>query len=217
MNTTSLALTLVGFGLMMLLIGSRHLWKVHTWRPAAFNLICGVLALIAAAVLFVLSLNLSSYDTLRYQTPVAEISFTQLKNGQFNVRLMRIPSGSLQVFTVNGDEWRIGLRTLTFSGWPAWLGVQPKARLQEFSVRPAGEQDAARTVVLSGEPGPPLWDWAQAHPADEARMAAGVLESPFTPMADNARYRLLLTPTGVSAQAVNRSASSAADTSDTES
>jgi len=229
MNTTSLAITLAGFGLVMILIGCRHLWKVHTWRPAAFNIVVGTTLIVAAVALFMLFLNLSTYSTLRYQTPVAEVSFTQLKNGQFMVRLMRIPSGSLQVFTVTGEEWRVRAHTLWWQGWPHLLGMQTKLRLQTFvSRRAATKADAAqaeRNILLSGDPGPNLWEWAAARGAKAivsgaikpGAMNAGIVDSPFIRMADSARYRLIVTPDGVEAEAVNRSASSAMDEVDSDS
>jgi hypothetical protein len=223
MNVTSLAMTLAGFGLVMILIGCRHLWKVHTWRPAAFNIVVGTMLIVAAVALFMLFLNLSTYSTLRYQTPVAEVSFTELKNGQFTVRLMRIPSGSLQVFTVTGDEWRVRTHTLTWQSWPRLLGMQTKLRLQAFVSRHAaskpGAEQPERNILLSGDPGPNLWEWAAARGAkaiEPGAMNAGILDSPFIRMADGARYRLIVTPDGVDAEAVNRSASSAMDDVDSD-
>src|ERR1700751_2594149 len=108
MNYTALAATLVVFSLVLIALGCRRLWHARAWSAAA-NVGAGLTLLAAGICLFVVGFNLGTYSAWGDPTRIAELSFNGSEPHTFRVTLMRIPSGSLQVFNVSGEQWQLTL------------------------------------------------------------------------------------------------------------
>ncbi|MGE3531399.1 MAG: hypothetical protein AB7I12_06365, partial [Steroidobacteraceae bacterium] len=131
MDTTALALTLAGFGVLLILISyQRH--RHHRDVSAVLHGASGALLILGGTVLLTLTLNFNSYDELTADQPLAELNIEQSSPQTFRVHLMRIPAGDLQVLTLKGTLWQIEARVLRWHGWPTRLGLDANIRLEKL-------------------------------------------------------------------------------------
>jgi hypothetical protein len=121
--------------------------------------------------------------------------------------LVRIPSGDIQVFTLNGDEWQLDARVLKWRGWANVLGLDAQYRLERLSGRYRDieqERNAPRSVyALSDNPGIDLWTWTIDHPTWLPFVDAVYGSATYLPMADGARYRVNMSQSGLLARPMN--------------
>jgi hypothetical protein len=215
MNLQALSIVLALFGLMLCAIGLRALWRARFWSAGA-SLLTSALLLGSAGIVFVVATNLYTYSRLTYEAPVADIIFKSLGPQRFQATLIRAPSGEMQVFTVNGDEWQLDARVLKWRGWATLLGLDAQFRLERLSGRYLNieqERNAPRTVYgLSDNPGFDLWAWSIDHGKWVPFVDAVYGSATFLPMAEGARYRVTMSQTGLLARPMNTNATAAVDT-----
>src|SRR5262245_9126731 len=119
MDSTALALTLVGFGVLLIALSyQRHLH--HRTVAALAHGIGGGVLFLAGALLLAVAINFNTYDAWRENQPLAELSIEQAGPQLYQVRLMRIPDGDLQVFSLKGDSWQIQAQLLSWQSWARW-------------------------------------------------------------------------------------------------
>lgn len=214
MNLPGLSIVLMIFGLILGAMGLRSLWRAHFWR-AGTSLFGSVSLLGVAALVFVVTSNLYTYSRLTYEQPVADIIFKNTGPQRFQATLIRTPSGEMQVFTLNGDEWQLDARVLKWRGWANVLGLDTQFRLERLGGRFLNieqERQAPRTVyALSENPGMDLWAWSIDHPHWAPFVDALYGNATFLPMADGARYRITMSQTGLIARPMNANAVNAVD------
>jgi hypothetical protein len=214
MNLQAISVILILFGLILAAIGLRSLWRAR-FLSASATLLTSALVLAGAAVVFVVASNLYTYSRLTYEAPVADLIFKAIGPQRYQATLIRAPSGEMQVFTVNGDEWQLDARVLKWRGWATLLGLDAQYRLERLSGRYLDitqERDAPRSVFrLSDNPGIDLWTWSIDHPRWVPFVDAVYGSATFLPMADAARYRVSLSQTGLLARPMNTTATSAVE------
>lgn len=207
MNSTALALLLALFGVLLLALACRHLFKARFWT-AGVSIVCGFALLVVAGLLFIVALNLRTYERLTYEAPVAELSFNQTGLHSYRVTLMRLPGGDLQVFTLNGDEWQLDARILKWQGWANLLGLNAQFRLERLSGRyhdVETERTAPRSLYgLSNNPGFDLWQWALGRSQKLPWVDAVYGNAVYLPMADGARYRVSIGQAGLIGRRVEK-------------
>jgi hypothetical protein len=122
------------------------------------------------------------------------------------VTLTRLPYGRMQVFEVDGDEWRLDARRLDWSDRALALGLAPRAGLEELQSRRATTDGAGSSFPLGNPPGiasgtPPAgWPlWGRA-----AVVAQSATD--WQPMSDGARYLVRLYGTELRVEAANDAA-----------
>ena len=174
----------------------------------------GALLLAGAALFFVVSLNLHTYNRLTYEQPVAEIVFEARGPQSFRATLAQVPSGELQMFMLAGDEWQLDARVLKWKGWANLLGLDAQYRLERVSGRYrdiAQERNDERTVYgLSENPGLDLWTMSIDHKRWLPFVDAVYGSAVYLPMADGARYVVTVTQSGLLARPTNDVAKAAA-------
>jgi uncharacterized membrane protein YbhN (UPF0104 family) len=99
------------FGLLLLILACQRLFRARFVAAGASG-IMGSLLLAAAALLFVVSLNLHTYVRLTHERPVAEIVFEARGQQTFNATLAQVPSGEIQMFGLSGGEWQLDARVV---------------------------------------------------------------------------------------------------------
>lgn len=198
MPYTALAVLLGFFGIALLALGSHRLMGARYWA-AGGNILGGFAILAAGGLLYVLSLNLQTYTPFDSETVIAEISFNKIDTHSYRATLLRLPAGELQVFTLSGDEWQVEARVLEWQGWPNAFGLTRQFRLERIrghnsTVDP---KSPAHAYTLSSNPGFDIWQWIAARPRKLAAVQAGFTRSAPAAMADNRRYRVAMTMTGL--------------------
>jgi hypothetical protein len=209
MNLQIFSVGLLALGLLLLVIGIRSLWRARFWTGSA-TLLSSAVFLAGAALMFVIATNLYTYSRLTNEEPVADLIFKNTGPQRFQATLIRSPSGQMQVFAVNGDEWQLDARVLKWRGWATMLGMDSQYRLERLNGRYLDieqERTAPRTVyALSESVEHDLWKWAVDHPSWVPFVDATYGSATFLPMSDGARYRVTMSQTGLLARPMNTTA-----------
>ncbi len=206
MDSTALALTLAGFGVLLIALSyQRHLHRRTT--SALAHGIGGALVFLSGALLLALTLNFNTYDELKPDQPLAELSVEQTGPQTFGLRLMRIPAGDLQVFSLKGKRWQLEARVLRWQGWPTWLGLNANIRLEQLDV--LGDRNnlltnSASSYQLNRTPGIKLVQLQQAYPDTLDFLSSTQLLSDAFPLQDGLRFHIYYSDGKLLARAINR-------------
>jgi hypothetical protein len=201
---------LAGFALVTLLLGWTRWLSDRRWA-AAGNLALGLGAAGLTAWLWPLGLHLETYEPHRAGQAIADLFLEQTGSNQFRASLTRFPSGRMQVFELEGTQWRIEARTLTWIGRAAELGIAPSHRLESLISRAAVATEGVDSIrsrfSLAEDRGADLWTHAQRGPIWDRALEAGLAATPWQPMANGARFELRIGPAGLEANPLNAAAS----------
>jgi hypothetical protein len=213
MTLQTLSVILAILGVLLLVIGLRRLLRAR-FVTGGGSLVLSIAFLSIAGLIFVVGTNLLTYARLTYEKPLAELVIQANGPQRFRVTISRIPTGEMQVFMMNGDEWQLDARVLKWRGWANLLGLDAQYRLERLGGRYRDiekERTATRSVYsLSENPGIDLWTWAQDHPGWLPFVDSIYGSATYLPMVDGARYQVSLTQSGLVARAVNPVADAAA-------
>lgn len=171
----------------------------------------GALLFVGGTLLFALALNFNTYDELRADQPLAELSIEQSGAQTYQVRLMRIPAGDLQVFALKGDHWQLDAQLLEWRGWTRWLGLNTNIRLEQLTsvLEKAARNDNAaasngNSYHLSRNPGISLWDLQQQYPERLQVLQTRPLQTEPYPLQNSMRFHIYLSDDGLTARPINR-------------
>jgi hypothetical protein len=212
MDSTALALTLTGFGVLLIVISyQRH--RHHRDVSALLHGVGGALLFLCGALLLALALNFNTYDRLTPDQPLAELSIEQAGPQTYHAHLMRIPAGDLQVFTLTGDHWQLQAHLLQWHRWAQWLGLSANIRLEQLiSTAMPGKASSRNTATravqgisytLSANPGISLWTAPQQHRGGSGVLDTQVLETDSLPLQDGMRFHVYLSDGHLMARAIN--------------
>lgn len=196
MDATGLALTLAGFGVLLIAISyQRHLTRRDV--SALLHGLSGGLIFLGGALLLAVSFNFNTYAALSDDQPLAELSVEQSATGKYQVRLLRLPTGDLQVLNLEGDFWLIQARVAQWYGWPTWLGLNRHIRLEtlnsmERNKRIDANHPYSSSYSLSREPGIRLWDWQATHLADLNLLETNEVASEPMPLKHGLRFHIFV-------------------------
>lgn len=211
-SAETIAIVLAACGVIALFVALRRLFRGR-FMPAIRSTFAAILLLAVAAVLFLVATNLHLYARLTHEEPVADIAFAQQGAQQFLATLTRAPSGNVETFLLSGDEWQLDARVLKWRGWANLLGLDARYRLERVSGRYRDieqERTAPRTVYgLATPPAIDLWAISRVHPSWLPFVDALYGSATYLPMADGARYRVTISPSGLVARPTNPEAESA--------
>jgi hypothetical protein len=195
-------LLLVVFGCIALLLGFSR-WLAHRHWAAAGNVAIGVVLFLVAHTYWPAAANLRSYERLPAPSmPVAQLYCERTGARSYRVTLTRLPEGRMQVYQLEGDQWRLEAKTLLWKGSAARVGLRPKYRLERLSARhvqpqrPADQQDTPLPPPVSfalAEPDEGAADvWTQARDGQRwsDQVDAGLVYGPWRPLADGARFEV---------------------------
>jgi hypothetical protein len=212
MDSTALALTLIAFGVALIVLSyQRH--HHHRNLSALGHGIAGALLFLSGTVLFALGLNFNTYDKLTPDQALAELSIEETGPQIFQVRLMRIPAGDLQVFTLKGDRWQMQAQLLHWQGWARWLGLDANIRLEELSssqetpAKPdknAPPATAGNRYQLSHSPGISIWDLKQQYAERLPIIDPVALQTELYPLEGGKRFHIELVNGELTARVVNQ-------------
>jgi len=169
--------------------------------------ITGIVFLSAAAMLFLVSSNVHTYERLVFEQPIASINFHKISSKHFSVELKELVSGESWFYELRGDEWQLDAQILTWHGYANLLGLDSYYRLHRLSGRYADineERKAPHTVHgLAAEERIDLWSYANEYRNWISMVDATYGSAVFLPMNDGARYSVSISRNGLVARPDN--------------
>ena len=199
-------------GFVALLVTLRRLFRVQLFA-AGRSALAAALLVAGSAFLFAFSLTLHTYARLTWEEPVAHLSFVELGPQLYTATLVRAPSGDVDTYALNGDEWQLDARVLKWRGIANVFGLDARYRLERLGGRYADieqEKTAPRSVYGLGEaPALDLWLLARAYPRWLPFVDAVYGSAAYLPMADGARFQVTISQSGLIARPTNEAAQSA--------
>jgi hypothetical protein len=202
---TAVVAIVAAFGLVALLVGWSR-WLAERRWAAAGNVTLGLVLLAASAWAIPVVGALGRYAPLPPAGAVADVYVERVGAGRYRMTLTRLPYGRMQVFEVDGDEWRLGARRLDWSDAALGLGLAPRLALDELHSR-RETSDAAGSRFALGTPagrapgappeGWPLWNEA---------VIASQPATDWIPMSDGTRYSVRLDGSALRVEPANDAA-----------
>jgi hypothetical protein len=185
------AITLACFALIAVLLAWSR-WLERRRLATLGHLALAAASASVAAVLWVITGSLASFEPWRPEVAVAELRFDAAGPGHYRATLVRLPEGRAQVLEVTGDRWRIEARTLEWSAPAGSLGLRPAYRLQQFEFGPADGTAAPAApgggYALAEHAGRDLWTRARDSQLWSRYVKAGMAETPWQPVARGAEF-----------------------------
>lgn len=169
----------------------------------------GLLVLAFALLVGVVAYDLTQYNALPQNQPLATLTFKAEGAERYRVTV-RQGTEEEQV-TFDGDLWQLDVRVLRFKGLAALIGLEDGYRLEKITGRfLAIEQQALSqkpSALLASSPyGIDLWRWLRLSHRDLFIFEPQALRVPYMPMANGASFSISLTPTGLLAEPLNEAA-----------
>ncbi|WP_455384314.1 hypothetical protein [Acidihalobacter prosperus] len=202
----AMAVLLALGGLFGLRRGWGHLRRRRLLRAGAHGTFSSLL-LAAGLLLGLGALNLSAYQRLFYERPVARIWFQQLSGPEY-VAHLRLPAGGTREYVLRGQDWVLEARVLKWRGWLELLGFQPQYQLRRLSGRYAdiAQARSASHTVYALAPSRGFDAWARAGWLRKPLIDALYGSAVYLPMAPQAEYEVSLGRTGLIARPANAAA-----------
>ncbi len=188
-------LVLAGFVLVAALLAWSRWLAGRRWA-AAGNLLLALVAISIVVTVWPVAGDLATYQPMRPNQPVAELFFEQAGARRYRATLTRLPSGRMQVFELEGDEWRLDARGLDWTPRAAALGLRPLYQLGILEARSASTEveaaDGPTRFTLHEARGSDLWARLEAGSRWSAAAKALKIEGPWQPMAHGQRFNIRL-------------------------
>ncbi len=186
----------------------RHLRRGKVLR-ASGSFASGVVCAAIGGAGIVLFFSVFSYARLTEEIVVASIEFNRTAPEQYTARLM-IDGRLDQLLPMQGDEWQIDARVVTWKPPATILGLDPIYRLERLSGRYTDverERSEPRTVhSLAADRRLDIWNIAKSYPMFTPGVDAYYGTATYVPMADGARYEVSLSRDALIARPVNDAA-----------
>jgi hypothetical protein len=203
---TLTSIVLGSIGVLLCVLGIAKLTK-RLLRSSFRYEITGIVLLAAAAMLFLVSSNIHTYERLVFEQPIANISFHKISTKHFSVELQELGSGESWFYELRGDEWQLDAQILTWKGYANLLGLDSHYRLHRLSGRYSDideERSAPHTVHgLVAEQRIDLWSYANEYRNWLSMVDATYGSAVFLPMNDAARYSISISRNGLVARPDN--------------
>ncbi|HEX4152041.1 MAG TPA: hypothetical protein VHY75_07505 [Steroidobacteraceae bacterium] len=202
------------FGLtgLLLLITAIRRFRLHHVSSGLFHGISAAVLFLTAAFLFLLGINLRTYQQLTNEAPAGDIQFAKVGAHQYN-GVLTYPNGEVAYFPLSGDEWQVDARILKWTPIANLMGFDTAFRLERISGRYTSIEDERSQPRTVYELHPPseidLWklvhDYHRWLPWFDALYGSAT----YVPMADGALYEIKASPSGLLARPLNQAARNA--------
>jgi hypothetical protein len=205
-SLTITSIVIGSIGLLLCVLGIGRLTK-KLWMSSVGYEITGIVLLSAAAMFFLVSSNIHTYERLVYEQPIASISFHKISPKHFSVELKELSSGESWFYELQGDEWQLDTQILTWKGYANLLGLDSYYRLHRLAGRYTDideERNSPHTVHgLATEKRIDLWNYANEYSNWLSMVDATYGSAVFLPMNDAARYSISISRNGLVARPDN--------------
>lgn len=182
-------------------------------RPvrATRSLAGGAVAGCAGAASVMLAFSYYGYHRLVDEQAVATIRFSQSAPEQYDATV--VADGIETSYRLWGDEWQMDARVVIWKPPATLLGLDPIYQLDRLSGRYASvdeELSRSRSVHDLSDPVVlDVWQFARKYPGLLPGVDAHFGTATYLPMADDAKYEVRMTRTGLIARPTNDAARSA--------
>jgi hypothetical protein len=198
-------------GLLFLVTAIRR-FRLRHMSGGLFHGISALALFLIAALLFVVSLNLRTYQRLTGEAPAGELQFAKVGPHQYN-GVLTYPGGEVAYFPLSGDEWQIDARILKWTAIANLIGFDTAFRLERISGRYSSiedERSQPRTVYGLHPPSElDLWELVHDYHRWLPWFDASYGSATYLPMADGALYEIKVSPSGLLARPLNQAARNA--------
>lgn len=179
--------------------------RLVRWSFATATLTLGLLA-------GMLGWNVWTYHRLTGEQWVADLRFVRGDADGF-FAILDAPGADPRRFYLQGEDWQLDARLITWEPWMQLLGNDPIYRLDRISGRfrdvALARSRPPSVYALTENPGLDLWMLAREGGAWLPGVDAAYGSAVFLPMSANARYRISLGAKGLIARPYNDEARSA--------
>ncbi len=203
------AVVVTCFALVALLLAWSR-WLARRRLAAAGHVLMAIAATSGAVLVWSVLAGLESYERVLPDQPIAGLFFQKTGTQSFRATLTRLPAGRVQVFELNGDQWRLEARTLDWQGLAAHLGLSRMFRLERLSTRASrplsGPPVAVSSYGLGSHAGNDLWATARTRPGWMRHVHGGHADGPWQPLVDGALFSVWLDGTALRVDPANKAA-----------
>lgn len=200
--------------ILLLLASVQCLRRIRRGKflAASRSAVVSLVLLSLATVTVLAGINILTYQRLRFEQAVAILSFRQLGPQTYQAQIRVADKQDIRTFPVMGDEWQMDARVVIWEPLANLFGLDALFRLERFAGR-YHSLSQARSQLPSVHDMHGM-DWVDFI-ALLKHLPAGVDvqfgSSAYMPMADQARYELRLTQTGLIVRPDNQAARLAVD------
>lgn len=209
LNALIAVLGLAGF---LFLITAIRRFRLRHMSGGFFHGISALVLFLIAAIVFLISVNLRTYQQLTAEAPAGEIQFAKVGVHQYN-GVLTYPNGEVVYFPLSGDEWQIDARILKWTAAANLVGFDTAFRLERISGRYSSIEDERSQPRTVYELHPPdqidLWQLAHDYHRWLPWFDALYGSATYLPMADGALYDIKASPSGLLARPLNEAARNA--------
>lgn len=190
---------------------ARHARRRRPIR-ATRSLAGGAASACAGGASIMLAFSYYGYGRLVDEQYVGKIKFSQQAPEQYVARLM-LENEQDRMYDLQGNEWQMDARVVTWKPPATILGLDPIFRLDRLSGRYSEVDDElskVRSVHALSEPVTlDVWQIARKYPKLMPGVDAHYGTATYLPMADEAIFEVTMTRTGLVARPVNAAAAEA--------
>jgi hypothetical protein len=209
LNALIAFLGLAGF---LFLVTAIRRFRLHHISGGFFHGTSALVLFLIATAIFLISLNLRTYQRLTAESPAGEIQFAKVGAHQYN-GVLTYSSGEVAYFPLSGDEFQIDARILKLTALANLIGFDTAFRLERISGRYSNiedERSQPRTVYELHPPGQiDLWQLAHGYHRWLPWVDALYGSATYLPMADGALYDIKASESGLLARPLNEAARNA--------
>ena len=184
-------------------------------RPvrATRSLAGGTVSACAGGASIMLAFSYFGYLQLVDEQLIGRIKFTESAPEQYVARLMLEGEERDRMFEIQGDEWQMDARVVTWKPPMTVLGLDPIFQLDRLSGRYSEVEEELskyRSVYALSEPVTmDVWKFARRYPNLMPGVDAHYGTATYLPMAHGAVFEVTMTRTGLIARPVNDAARAA--------
>jgi len=201
------------FGGLFLFLGFKTIRRLDWFLPWLRGT-AGLICIVVAVCVVIIAVDLSSYDELLEEKPLALISFEKQDEQHYVAKVSYYVNKDAQSFELFGDQWQVDARVIRWTGIVSALGAKPGFKLDRISGRYYSledERQKKRSVHNLDETTHFVDVWnilkntGDFLPGIDAEYGSAA----YLPMSHAASYELALSHSGLIARPVNEVAKSA--------
>tara|TARA_R110002072_G_scaffold89737_8_gene200958 strand:- start:11666 stop:12325 length:660 start_codon:yes stop_codon:yes gene_type:complete len=165
-------------------------------------------------ILFLLTQQLSNFYTIEIKKPIIEIQFKELENQHYQVSLVSPAYKSAnKTYYIHGDMWQVDLKILTWNTLFTYFGIEPLYSLDRLNgryIKLEDEFNKPRSIYQFNAEDTTDLAWPYIVEILELFLVRSFYGSAvFAPMANDARFAVYLTDTGIELLPSNQEAKQA--------
>lgn len=209
---TTVVIACLGLLALYFLFRAIRQFRRRRYGGGVFGILSALVLVLIALCTGLIGFGLQGYQRLTYERTAAEVHFRKTGERAYSA-IVHYPSGGVGEYRLQGDDWQIDARMLSFKPLMNILGFDAAYRLERLSGRYRSiedEQKQPRTVhALQPESALDLWEIARRYREWSPWVDAYYGSATYVPMEDGAVYAVAVTQSGLQARPMNESAKKA--------